>query len=242
MPLFPFISRPTHRTQGFTLVETLVVISITAVLMTFIMMTVKSLNENSHMAACAANLRQIGLGMKIYTDEHQGFYPDTSHTATDGQSWIYQLEPYLSNFDKTRICPSDPMARQRLQNKASSYILNSLVFIPELDAFGEPIGPNYQNSALLHDPSSTILVFTASDHAALYPGDDHTHSDLWTSWTHVLRDIAPDRHKKRPSQNSTKGCANYLYADGHVQSIPANEIKNKIEQGVNIATIPGIPN
>lgn len=229
-----------HQRPGFTLVELLVVITMIITLTALALTATRNIRDQSHLSACASNLRQIGLAMQIYAEDHQGSYPDSSHTVSAKTAWIYQLEEYLGKFDEIRICPADPNAKQRLQNKASSYILNSLVFVPPVDAFGEPDGSARNKLVMLPDPSATILVFIASDRTGLYPGDDHTHSDLWRSWSAVLRDIAPDLHKHQSSPNSTKGSANYLYADGRVESIPANEIKTKIEKGINIAAIPGI--
>jgi prepilin-type N-terminal cleavage/methylation domain-containing protein/prepilin-type processing-associated H-X9-DG protein len=233
-------NQPSRWRTGFTLVELLVVVSIIAVLSTLGLLAVRSMRDQSHIVACASHLRQIGLAMQIFADDHQGTYPDTSHTTSADKAWIYQLEEYLGDFEQTRICPADPNAKQRLKNKSSSYLLNSLVFVPPLDAFGAPAGPARNKPSRLPDPSATILVFIAADRAALHPGDDHTHSDLWKSWAAVLRDIAPDRHQRRSSSNSSRGSANYLYADGRVQSIPAHEIKTKIEKGLNIAAIPGV--
>lgn len=225
---------------GFTLLELLVVVVIVAALSALGVAATRNLREGSQMTTCASNLRNIGVAMQLFSTDNDGRYPDTTHTTQAGGAWIYQLEAYLGDFDGSRICPADPQAKLRLENKASSYILNSLVFMPETDAFGEPTGPARNKPSLLPDPSRTILVFTASDRAGLHPGDDHTHSDQWRGWPAVLRDIAPDRHKHRSSKDSTKGRANYLYADGRVESISAHDIKTKIENGINIAAIPGV--
>jgi prepilin-type N-terminal cleavage/methylation domain-containing protein len=238
----PSISRPDHgrAMAGFSLVELLVVVAILATLTTIGLLAARQMRDASKNAACATNLRNIGIAMQLHADDHRGTYPDTTHSQSAATAWIYQLERYLGDFDSTRICPADPQAKTRLANKSSSYILNSLVFVPPLDAFGEPEGPARNKPSLLPDPSQTILVFIAADRAGLHPGDDHTHSELWNSWPAVLRDIAPDCHHHRASKNSTRGSANYLHADGRVQSIPAHEVRAKIQKGINIAAIPGI--
>ncbi len=234
------VNSSTHRSEGFTLVELLVTITIIATLAGLSLVAVRSLRDGANQTKCASNLRNIGIAMQMHAQDNNGSYPDTTHTAENGQSWIYQLEQYLGTFEETRICPADPQANLRRANRSSSYLLNSLVFIPPLDAFGEPEGPAYNKPSRLPEPSRTILVFIASDRAGLHPGDDHTHSDQWHAWPQVLRDIAPDRHKNRPSSDSTQGSANYLYADGHVEAIHASEVKRKIQQGINIAEIPGV--
>lgn len=237
-PLRPPFARPSSK--GFTLVELLIVIVIIAVLSLLGISAATRVKESALVVTCASNMRNIGAAMTIYAAENGGSYPDTTHTQDMGKAWIYQLAPYLGNFDEMRLCPADPNRDLRFANKASSYILNSLVFVPPLDAFGEPDGEAHNRPDRLPEPARTILLFIASDRAGLYPGDDHTHSDQWRSWGQVLRDIAPDRHKRRESKDSTKGVANYLFADGHIETIPAHEIKTRIEKGENIAAIPGL--
>lgn len=226
--------------HAFTLVELLVVVVVGAIIALIGITAATRVRESALTVNCASNMRNIGAAMQMYAGENGGIYPDTSHTEEQHKAWIYQLEAYLGNFDEMRLCPADPNRELRFANKASSYILNSLVFVPPLDAFGEPSGEAFNRPARLPEPSRTILLFIASDRAGLYPGDDHTHSDQWRSWGQVLRDIAPDRHKRRDSTNSTKGMANYLFADGHVESISADEIKTRIDKGENIAAIPGV--
>lgn len=233
-------SRHFPRPGAFTLVELLVVMVVVATVALIGITAATRVKEGARMMACASNMRNIGAAMQMYAGENGGVYPDTTHTEEQHKAWIYQLEEYLGNFDEMRLCPADPNRDLRLANKASSYILNSLVFVPPLDAFGEPSGDAFNRPARLPQPSRTILLFIASDRAGLYPGDDHTHSDQWRSWGQVIRDIAPDRHKRRDSTNSTKGMSNYLFADGHVESISADEIKSRIDKGDNIAAIPGI--
>lgn len=227
-------------TPGFSLVELLVVIAIVATLTTIAFTAARNFRDASKAAVCTSNLRNIGIAMQLHADDHQGRYPQTTHNQAAEKAWIYQLENYLGEFDEVRICPADPQAKLRLANQSSSYILNSLVFVPPLDAFGEPSGPARNQPALLPNPTATILVFIASDRAGLHPGDDHTHSDQWSSWPAVLRDIAPNRHHYRPSTSASRGSANYLYADGRVASIPAHEVKTKIQKGINISAIPGL--
>ncbi|RYD33780.1 MAG: type II secretion system protein [Verrucomicrobiaceae bacterium] len=228
------------KTGGFTLVEILVVLSIIGSLTAVSFVAVRNVRETARMTSCASNMRQIGVAMQLHAGDNQGSYPDTTHSATADTAWIYQLETYLGKFDEIRICPADPNAETRLKNKASSYILNSSVFLPPLDAFGDPLGTARNKPSMLPDPSRTILVFIASDRVGLYPGDDHTHSDQWSAWPRVINDIAPDRHKQQTSTDSTKGYSNYLYADSSVRSYSANDIKEKIDKGNNIAAIPGV--
>ena len=58
---------------GFTLVELLVVCSIVAVLAGLLIPAVQAARESARRARCAANLRQVGLGMQSYESVHRVF-------------------------------------------------------------------------------------------------------------------------------------------------------------------------
>lgn len=224
---------------GMTLMELLVVVAVVAALATMGVLGIGAAAGKAKQAACSNNLRQIGAGLQLYSDDHGGRYPETTHTGGLEQAWIYQLESYLGNFDQTRVCPADPKREQRLAAKGTSYVLNSFVFVPKTDPFGRPVGKALNRVQALPDPGSTLLAFCCSDHVGVAPGNDHTHSERWTNWDAVLRDIAPDRHGGK-GNDGTRGRSNYLFADGRVETWSAADVKKKIESGVNIAKPPGL--
>lgn len=225
--------------SGFTLVELLVVIAIVATLVTLGAFGVKSAIAASKQAASSSNLRNIGLALQLYADDNQGKYPETTHTTGVGSAWIYSLERYMGNFDKTRICPADPRGKERLAAKGSSYILNSYIFVPRTGPFGKVIGPQLNRPAAIPQPERTMLVFICSDRTGVGSGNDHTHSNLWRSWSALCSDIAPDRFGG-DGENRAKGRSLYLYADGRVETIAASEVKRRTESGINIALPPGV--
>jgi len=215
---------------GFTVVELMVAVSIVGVLAASALVVVRGARSKAAQVACANNMRQIGIALQTYADDH-GHYPETAHTASLEGAWIYELEDYLGDFEEVRVCPADPKADERLEEKGTSYVLNSYVFVPRTDPFGNPIGRAMNRPVALREPSRTILAFCCSDHVPAGPGNDHTHSERWTSWSAVTRDIAPDRHGGKR--------ANYLFADGRVEAWTETEVREKIESGRNIAEPPG---
>ncbi len=225
--------------QGFTLVELLVVVAMIGGLSALAFIGARSAMTASKQAASTSNLRNIGLALRLYADDNGGKYPETTHTAGLGKAWIYALEGYLGNFDETRICPADPNGVQRLKSKGSSYVLNSYVFVPQIGPFGETVGPQLNRVNMIPDPSRTLIAFICSDRTGFGPGNDHTHSNLWKSWPAVCADICPDRFGQA-SRERTRGLSLYLYADGRVEAMRANEVKRKIESGINIAKPPGV--
>lgn len=60
---------------GFTLIEMLVVISIIALLIAFLLPVLQASRESARLAACASNLHQQHLGTLAYANDHQGRLP-----------------------------------------------------------------------------------------------------------------------------------------------------------------------
>lgn len=67
--------RISGKRDGFTLVELLVVVAIIAILMAILLPTLASARASAHFAACASNLRQIGVGIHTYASEFGGHVP-----------------------------------------------------------------------------------------------------------------------------------------------------------------------
>ncbi|MEM6885815.1 MAG: type II secretion system protein [Verrucomicrobiota bacterium] len=225
--------------KGFTLVEMLVVITIVGILAGLSIPVISSANVKAQKSKCLSNMRQIGLAMMTYAGENDYQLPETSHTTGAGrlqEAWITILKPYLANVDDVRICPADPLGSERLAAGGTSYILNSILFTPETDRRGRPIGPP-PTLLKINNPAQTMMAFVISEQQSTGLSTDHTHSDSWNSWGNVTRDISPDRFTTSEKADHSVGTSNYLFADGHVQSIKAQVIKARVDSGENIALL-----
>lgn len=231
------VSRRT--TRGFTLIELLVVIAIIAILTSLLLPALGGAKTKARQTGCLSNLRQIGIGMRLYADDHNGYLPTTTHGAGTNASWIYLLASDLGNVNKIRACPDDPKAEERLSLSGTSYIMNEYTAVDAVDPFGNTL-ESYRKLDSLRNPSETITVFECANSMGATIFNDHTHSRNWLAgWDAVLTDIQPDRHRAggtKPDHSS--GPANYLFGDGHAAALQAGPLKARILAGDNFALPP----
>ncbi|MHB9035464.1 MAG: type II secretion system protein [Armatimonadota bacterium] len=118
----------TGHTRGFTIVELLVVVVVLAILSAIAFPVFTKTKETAKISECLSNMRQIGMGLRMYMDDYGDRFP----AAVPFGSWDYWhpkhrqtlqelLQPYVNNgavyesFDGKRVyltagvfqCPSD---------------------------------------------------------------------------------------------------------------------------------------
>lgn len=179
---------------AFTLIELLVVLAVIGVLAGLLLPAVSRATESGRATACLGNLRQIGLALQMYVDDHGNRLPvmrdrqfeaavealTNALPATNAFATLDQvLAPYLQ-APRVFRCPSD--RRGFFEVTGSSYSWNSL--LNGQDAF------RLRVFSLDFDPHQIPVVFDKEAfHAARGPG---------------------------------RG-VNYLYADGHIKNLLALE-------------------
>ena len=75
------------RADGFTLIELLVVIAIIMILAGMLLPSLGRAKEQAKIIQCLNNLRQIGIGIKLYVDDHHGRFPMIYATEPDTPRW-----------------------------------------------------------------------------------------------------------------------------------------------------------
>lgn len=231
------------RRTGFTLVELLVVIAIIGVLVALLLPAVQSARSAARRMSCASNMKQIGIAVHQFADVHNGDMPMVWHGRPKEDSWVFTLAPYLENSSTIRFCPDDLYRQQQAPNDRdyTSYLMNEYLADIEVQTF---FGPKKVEGTVseLYDLVSTHATLMTVEKADVASGWDHSHSSDWfpkgewnqekadQAWQAVQQDVAVDRHQG--------SIANYLYADGHVEPIAADQLQSWCIEGNNFALPP----
>src|SRR6187551_568249 len=105
--------------RGFTLIELLVVIAIIAILAAILFPVFARARENARRSSCMSNLKQIGIGFMMYSQDYDEKYPlsfsyrpvapDTGTWGSNASGyywfWYQLIYPYTKSFQLFR-CPN----------------------------------------------------------------------------------------------------------------------------------------
>jgi prepilin-type N-terminal cleavage/methylation domain-containing protein/prepilin-type processing-associated H-X9-DG protein len=88
-----------NRSRGFTLIELLVVIAIIAILAAILFPVFAQAREKARQATCVSNEKQLGLGIIMYQQDNDEYYPYGMnwHDAGGGAYWSGIIMPYIQN-------------------------------------------------------------------------------------------------------------------------------------------------
>jgi prepilin-type N-terminal cleavage/methylation domain-containing protein/prepilin-type processing-associated H-X9-DG protein len=180
--------------KAFTLLEVLVVIAIIAVLIAFLIPSVRTARGMAQQVPCASRMRSLAQAFIAYASDNDGQMCTTSVNGVDSSNWVFwqagrdinrsALAKYLSAKDEDLRnlfrCPSALVEEQMgFQN-------------------GRPYPLTITMNARLHPVSRYGMVLNPGHKILLYDENENADDDIF--WFETQRDTLAGRHGSRSLQ------------------------------------------
>ena len=215
-------SKKLQSRAAFTLIELLVVVAIISILAALLLPSLFSARAHARLTSCSNNVRQLGLGLQLYSDDNQDYVtPGIQLDAGNGHSpsWRTLTYPYLKGY-KIYACPANPA-----QKSFSAVLYDGNGLFP-MSYVANTTGPmnsyNLGKYSNLKTPASLILLTEGGYDA----------SPNWINNTGNLTPPGTYAAVERWHYVHYGKLQSELFADGHVQAI----IEHTIATPVNFWT------
>lgn len=205
------------RRPGFTLVELLTVIAIIGVLTAILIPAVGRVRATAKTSQCTSNLRQWGVGLEFFSQEHRGGYPNPWMPANDdlgieeNTAWTDVLvgKEYISKQESYEIlnCPNTDVPAA---SYSTCYGMNRA-----LARWNEPL---WYKSRFIN-PANTIILGDV--------GINYSWGEGSGGSTIAHPDGAANAHSTLDFRE-IGNTANLLFGDGHVEAVAKTDVTKQM--------------
>jgi len=204
---------PMHRrtARAFTLIELLVVIAIIAILAAILFPVFARAREAARASNCKSNLKQLALGLNMYTQDYDEVYPSRSMPfAPGGTHWGYAVQPYIKNTG-VHQCPSNANRKNNVSAPPAGSGLTQLNVSYGINAwFLQDANPFNVGHAQIVDPADRIVFGELMDGHNDYPGG------IWSGTGNYASTVSPPTSRGFAGHSGTM---NVAFFDGHVKAM-----------------------
>lgn len=212
-----------HHRAGFTLIELLVVIAIIAILAAILFPVFAQAREKARQTGCLSNMKQIGTGLMMYTQDYDEVLPGNSGTAegyglplgfmdlSSARNWARDVQPYVKNMG-VLICPS---SEPRTGSTANAYDATTVPGSGNTSYFQNGIAANRPLAAI---PAPADIIFLQENRYYGRTCQERPrratagYANFTTAYTGTYTEFNGSGYSDRHMQGG-----NLLFCDGHAK-------------------------
>ncbi len=247
--------------NSFTLIELLTVIAIIAILAGLLLPAVGRARATAQKTACSNNMAQIGKAELIFSTDHKN-KTVPSNAKDEAYNFVYSLWDYVGESGEIFVCPVDPYEDEDSKWCVSktndeeplhfSYLVNG-----KTNGYKKQYGVHWSNNdaekpyvdkvkqwrnvSTIKAPSRAMSMAESyarwqDDNAGIYGGVGQNTEYLYPEFEIQYHTGLGGAQGGKLNKDAHGNAANYLYVDGHVETLNEEEVDAQVLSGAKTSS------